>query len=394
MSAPAIVFFCMDQEGHNRRLFRVLAGLTRRDIPCHVFTHQRFAADVRRAGGTFVDLFDRRPLPERSPGLVPNPCRYVVFAGAHTAEVAQEVAVLRPSLVVYDTFAVIGRAVAITLGIPYVNVCAGHNVSPERVPELLTSYPTVAISDECERAVAVLREEHGMEDASPFSYVTGLSPFLNLYSEPPAYLTEEERKPFEPVAFFGSLPGPDEEAPVSDRPWFADRKGLKLYVSFGTVVWHYFAAQAIAALRSISTAVAARPEVDALVSLGGADVDTAVTAELAAPANVRVERYVDQRAVLSQADAFVTHHGLNSTHEAVAGRVPMLSYPFFWDQPSLADRSQQFDLALPLRREEEIPEHLSGAAARLSRGLDNAARWERDVIDQRDAVLERIVTLR
>ena len=388
------VFFCMDQEGHNRRLFRVVAGLARRGVTCHVFTHERFAIDVARAGGTFVDLFAARPLPARSPDLVPNPCRYVVYAGDHTAGVAKEVAALRPSLIVYDTFAVIGRAVALTLGIPYVNVCAGHNVSPDRVPALLTSYPTVAISPACHQAVEVLHDRHGMDDASPFSYVTGLSPFLNVYSEPSAYLTDEERQPFEPVAFFGSLPA-EPPSPASGAAHFREDAELKLYVSFGTVVWHYFADRAIEALRSISAAVATRPEVDALVSLGRGTVSAAVQDELAHPANVCVEDYVDQWSVLGEADAFVTHHGLNSTHEAVFNGVPMLSYPFFWDQPSLARRCQEFDLAVPLE-----PGGVAVDAAleqvacpRMERGLAAARRWELEAIANRESVVDRIVAL-
>ena len=397
-----VAFFCMDQEGHNRRSFRVVAGLARRGVTCHVFTDRRFQADVAAAGGVFVDLFADRPLPARSDDLVPNPCRYVVFAGAHTADVAREVANLRPSLVVYDTFAVIGRAVAITLGIPYVNVCAGHNVSPDRVPQLLESYPHVSISPACHEAVDMLREKHGMEDASPFSYVTGLSPYLNIYSEPAAYLTDEERQRFEPVAFFGSLPA-QLPSPASGATHFSGDTHFKLYVSFGTVVWHYFAPQAIAALRSISAAVAGRPDLSALISLGRGTVSAAVRKELAHPANVRVEDYVNQWSVLGEADAFVTHHGLNSTHEAIFNGVPMLSYPFFWDQPSLARKCQDFDLARPLAPtplgdvdEGDVHAALDQLAADgegLRQGLARAGRWERDVVSQRDAVLHRILGL-
>ncbi len=45
---------------------------------------------------------------------------------------------------------------------------------------------------------------------------------------------------------------------------------------------------------------------------------------------------------------FVTHHGLKSTHEAIWQRVPMISYPFFGDQPALAALCQRLGLAVPL----------------------------------------------
>ena len=38
------------------------------------------------------------------------------------------------------------------------------------------------------------------------------------------------------------------------------------------------------------------------------------------------------------ADAFVTHSGMNSTHEALFHKMSMVSYPIFADQPGLAAR--------------------------------------------------------
>ena len=124
--------------------------------------------------------------------------------------------------------------------------------------------------------MSVLRERYGMDDASPFSYVSGLSPFLNVYCEPPQYLDAEERRVFEPVAFFGSLP-PLEEL---DRGGGHDRRSvfggegraLNVYVSFGTVAWRYYRDEAIDALRALSRSLAAKPDVRAVISLGRADV--------------------------------------------------------------------------------------------------------------------------
>ena len=100
----------------------------------------------------------------------------------------------------------IGHVVGRLLGIPYVNVCAGHNMDPARFVPVLREDPRARDLAELPACVEVLRERHGVDDASPFSYVSGLSPFLNVYCEPPQYLTETERQVFEPVAFFGSLP--------------------------------------------------------------------------------------------------------------------------------------------------------------------------------------------
>jgi len=107
--------------------------------------------------------------------------------------------------------------------------------------------------------------------------------------------------------------------------------------------------------------------------------------------------------VLEEADLFVTHHGLNSTHEAVFHRVPMISYPFFGDQPGLARRCQELGLAIPLTdaprgRLDADAVHATLALferrkSSMRMGLEVARKWEECVIEDREAVLDRVVTL-
>jgi MGT family glycosyltransferase len=406
MKKRHVAFFCMPEPGHFQRLLPLISGLCSRGVRATVLTHRRFMRAVQEVGAEFFDLFLRYPLDEADAESVPVPARYVSFAGTFLEAVEREVVELRPSLIVYDTFAVVGGMVARRLAIPYVNLCAGHNVEPSRFLRMLAEDPRVRISPRCEAAVARLRERHGIADASPFSYVSLLSPFLNLYCEPPEFLTENERQPFEPLAFFGSLSGLEPNTLRRDAakwPFEAPgRRPLTVYVSFGTVVWRYYAREALSALITITGALADVPAVTTIVSLGDADVSRDDLLALT-QGNVQVATYVDQPRLLREADCFITHHGLNSTHEAIANRVPMVSYPFFWDQPALAQRCQVFDLAVPLtgtlRGKVERDQVLAALAALADRrvplmaGLDRAYEWERCVIAGRGAVLERLIHL-
>jgi len=405
MASPTVVFFSMADDGHFHRLRPLIAGLARRGLTAYVFTGRRFAGQVERAGGRFVDLFSACSLEQADDESLPVPCRFVTFAGAHAESVLREAAALEPSLVVHDGFAVIGRVVATALGLPYVNVCAGHNVDPARFRALLATDPRVRLSPRCLRAVELLRERYGFSDASPFSYVAGLSPFLNVYCEPPEYLTDAERRALEPVAFFGSLPSIEDldargegATPLFENPAASTR----VYASFGTVVWWYWVREALAALDAIAEAVEATPEASAVLSLGRATVDPAAARRLARP-HVSVAPYVDQWAILREASVFVTHHGLNSTHEAIFRGVPMISYPFFWDQPALAAKCQELGLAVPLApaaRAPVRPEDVATALAEVGRRrealtarLAEARAWEWRTIEGRDEVLDRIVEL-
>lgn len=385
-----VAVFCMAEDGHFQRLRPVVAGLARRGLAVHVFTHARYAAEVCRAGAAFEDLFRGRELEHGPDAAMPVPCRYVTFAGEHGGSVATELAALRPALVVNDAFAVVGRLAAESLGLPHVQVCAGHALDPARTRAALASDERVRVSRRCRDAVTSLRELHGVADASPFSYVANPSPWLNVYGEPPEFLADDARRALEPVVFFGSLP-PAEELGARRRgeglsSFGPAGRGLRLYASLGTVVWRYWPRVALAALAAVAEATASIPGARAVLSLGRAGPAADDVSVLARP-GVTVEAYVDQWAILQEADVFLTHHGLSSTHEAIWHEVPMLSYPMFWDQPALATKCQELGLALPLvaaPRGEVEPGHVRAAIEELARRagmtrhrLAEARAWEK-----------------
>ncbi|MGH7290740.1 MAG: hypothetical protein ACREJT_05995, partial [Myxococcota bacterium] len=233
-----------------RVVLPVVDALCRHGWTVNVLTHASFRGHVEHAGGRFIDLFARYPLEAADATSRPVPSRYVTFAGVYAERLAADIAGLNPALIVYDTFMVAGPVVGRMLGVPYVNVCPNHALVPARTLAALRDDPRVATSPECWDAVRRLRQIDGMAEAHPFSYVDALSPFLNLYGEPREFLAAEDRAALEPLAFFGCLAPALREggAPAVFPP---RRRGLRLYVSFGTVVWWYFEDVASAALRAI-----------------------------------------------------------------------------------------------------------------------------------------------
>ncbi len=398
----------MADRGHWQRMCSVVSGLGRLDADVFVATHHRFAPDIVAAGGTFVDLFETRSVEAADADSWPYPCRYVTFAATFGEAFADQLKALRPSLVVHDSFAVIGRVAARRLGIPHVAVLSGHNVAPARFLEVLAAHPRVHVSEACNQAVTRLRSECGIVDASPFSYVTNMSPWLNLYCEPPEFLEPQSRAPFEPLAFYGSLP--DDAAPSpgvavrSTTPPFpaSTDHSLNVFISFGTMIWDYRREEALSALRVLSDAVARHGRMRAIISLGLAEVSDAERASIARP-GVVVASYVDQRHVLAHADLFITHHGLNSTHESILHGVPMLSYPFVWDQPGLAATCQGLGLALPLASTPMAPLDPADVACAFARfeaeraplqaALARARSWEAQVVADRPRVLAQLLDL-
>jgi len=90
-----------------------------------------------------------------------------------------------------------------------------------------------------------------MAEAWPFSSVNGRSTALNIYCEPPEFLSPAERRAFEPLAFFGSLPSIEYIEEMLPRPatpnFRPDSQGHRVYISFGTVVRRYYEREALAA---------------------------------------------------------------------------------------------------------------------------------------------------
>jgi MGT family glycosyltransferase len=406
LKRKAVVFFCMFESGHFQRLRPIISGLSESGVSAHVFTHAAFKPHVERAGGIFFDLFSRYPLELADDESIPISSRYVAFAAKYAEEIRRDVANTGASLLINDTFAVIGRVLAPLLDIPRVNVCSGHNLPPARILPVLAKDPRVRTSRACFEAVEVLKNRYGMADASPFSYVSSISPDLNVYCEPPEFLGEDDRRAFEPLAFYGSLPSGDERSGDGPgrgwRPAAGKPDDLKIYVSFGTIIWRYYAADAIRALNTIAAAIAGMKGVEAVISLGRAAVDESRVAGWVRP-NISVESYVNQWEVLRETGAFITHHGMNSTHEAIFHRVPMISYPFFWDQPDMAETCRKYGLAVPLAdspRGEFREDAVRAAFDRLDRereamrtALAGAREWEVAVVAGRPEVHRRILGL-
>ncbi|HDR7801248.1 TPA: UDP-glucosyltransferase [Bacillus tropicus] len=70
-----------------------------------------------------------------------------------------------------------------------------------------------------------------------------------------------------------------------------------------------------------------------------------------APDNFIIASYVPQAEVLSEADIFITHGGMNSVHDAIHFNVPFVIIPHDKDQPMIAQRLTELEAANRLLKE-------------------------------------------
>ncbi|NRR16393.1 macrolide family glycosyltransferase [Bacillus pacificus] len=80
-----------------------------------------------------------------------------------------------------------------------------------------------------------------------------------------------------------------------------------------------------------------------------------------APNNFIIASYVPQTEVLSEADIFITHGGMNSVHDAIHFNVPFVIIPHDKDQPMIAQRLTELEAANRLLKEHVNVQTLSEA---------------------------------
>lgn len=395
--AAVVVAFEMGSPGHLQPMLTVIASLVRAGCTVHVYTTGWMMRMVTDVGAHAHDIYAREPLRQLDRETVPSYLRWVTFAGRHAHALAEEVRGLGPDLILHDSWAPVGAAVAARLGLPRVAVIAAHAQPPRKVVETTYNDFDVRCSVEAMRAARVLRDDFGLQGETPLDLLTTLSPDLNLYGEPPQFLDAALEAEYGPIAFFGSV---WPERPASGLPaceWRTDR--IRLLVSFGTVCWRLFPNEVRATLAAVSHAVAGMDGVEAMIGLGA---DDPAKLSLGGP-HVTVMPLLDQWRALAGASLFMTHHGLNSTHEAIWHQVPMISAPFCYDQPGLARRCQQLGLALPLAEPrvavptpaqvQNVLEHAIDQLPVLGARLAEARTWESSVMAQRPTVIARILRL-
>ncbi|MFD7074327.1 macrolide family glycosyltransferase [Nocardioides sp. NPDC059952] len=115
----------------------------------------------------------------------------------------------------------------------------------------------------------------------------------------------------------------------------------------------------------------------------GTQLDPADLAAL--PGNVEVHSWLPQRAVLAQADAFVTHAGMGGSSEGLMAGVPMVAVPQAADQFMNADRLVELGVARRLDGEDVTAEVLRTAMLEL---LDDPTRVARSAQLRADALAE------
>jgi UDP-glucoronosyl and UDP-glucosyl transferase len=248
------------------------------------------------------------PLWERMPSLPPGQGDVVVVAvifarlnvEAMLPAMSDAIEEWRPDVVVREAAEFASAVAAEAHGVPHVRV----SVSLSYLEELWLGSAAPAL------------DAHRVDLAGRIAE----SPYLTLFLaalDPPAFELARFRDP----AATTSAPPPD---------WLKGDDLPLVYVSFGSVAGSF--PPAVPVFRQALEAVSDLP-VRALLTTGGHDLELGTV-----PANVRVERWVQDAELLPHAAAAVGHGGTGTTLRAMAAGCPLVVVPLFGDQPQNAGR--------------------------------------------------------
>ena len=129
-----------------------------------------------------------------------------------------------------------------------------------------------------------------------------------------------------PSVFSKKLPDKNKDRPL-------------IYISMGTVINDRpdFYGKCIEALKQLNA--------DVIISYGNT-ADPGAYGKL--PDNIKIYPYVDQLEILSKADVFITHCGMNSVSESLYMSVPMVLYPQTGEQFAVARRTVEIGAGILL----------------------------------------------
>ena len=339
-----IAWFCIPAHGHTNPTLGLVRELTRAGHEVYYFSFEMFRAKLEAAGARFIgcDGYDFEMEDKENADRVGKDMAFaaellVSSTLALDEMVARQIETLRPDLIVSDSVAYWGKLTALKYGIPYVSStttfafnrysAAYMRHGAGETLKMLAAMPRI------NRQIKRLREKgypvKGFLDIVQNDNKTNTIVYTSKFFQPRAETFSERYR------FIGPSIRPVEQ-PMEKA---AEKT---VYVSMGTVNQNRtFIRNCIEVLKET--------DCQAIISLGA---DTDRFDDL--PERIRVCEHVDQMAVLSIADAFFTHCGMNSASEGLYFRVPLILFPQTPEQDAVATRAEELGAGLRLRSTEKV----------------------------------------
>ena len=351
-----VLFINAGSEGHINPTIGVVQELISRGEDVVYFTIEAFRERIEQTGATvrtidgqkFIKAFisgGRNHLLERVNGLL------------HTADIVipgvlEQIKGEHFDYIIHDSMFGCGRLLAQILKLPAINSCTSFAETKESFnrtvkdpSENISTEMLKKINDDFQNLTSKINKNYNIIIRSTYEVFCNPAPLTIVY-------TTREFQPFgdvfdETYKFVGPSISSRLTQDHFDLPLIKNERPI--YISMGTVRNETidFYKLCFAALGNTEhTVVMSIGEKTRLSDLG----------EI--PKNFIVKNYLPQIDVLEYTKLFITHAGMNSTHEGLYLGVPLIAIPLSADQPTIADQIAKVGAGVKLKIEDITPSQL------------------------------------
>ena len=335
-----IAWFCIPAHGHTNPTLGLVRELTDAGHEVYYFSFEMFRDKIESAGAVFIGC-DGYDFEMEDKGNADRVGKDKVFATellvsstlALDEMTTKKLGEIRPDIVVSDSVAFWGKLAAMKYGAPYVS-----STTTFAFNRYSAKYMKESAFDIARMLLAMPKIGKQIRRLQEKGYpVKGILDIVqNDNDTQPCAETFSDK-----YHFIGPSIRPIKEP-------FAKTAEKTVYISMGTVNQNReFYRNCIQALGQTDWQV--------IISMG---TNTEHFGHL--PKNIQIFESVDQMAVLSIADAFITHCGMNSASEGLYFRVPLVLFPQTPEQGAVAKRTEELGAGVMLKSisEEDVMDAL------------------------------------
>ena len=356
-----VAFFCIPAHGHTNPMLPVVAELVKRGNTVRFYSFNEFEEKINATGAEFIscDAFLPKLTKREEAGLknvstTEMTIQDIRITLSMDSFLDEEFKTFRPDVVYTDSVCFWGKLNAWKHHVPMV-----VSTSTFAFNQLSSQYMKNTPKELADMIFGLPRISKELKKLEPYGYrVKGALSLVQSDNQTDSIVYTSRR--FQPYAESFSdhyaFVGPSvfsDAVPekAKDRPL--------VYISLGTVINDRpdFYTKCIAALQD--------QKVDVVISCGNA-VNRASLGVL--PDNIHVYPYVDQLDILSKADVFITHCGMNSVSESLYMAAPMVLYPQTSEQKAVARRVMEIGAGTALN-----DDSIDGIRASVQEILCNSA---------------------
>ena len=313
----SIMFFCIPAHGHHNPTFPVVKELVNRGNTVRFYSFNEFKEKVEATGATFIscDAYLAEVTKEVESGEETMSTTDMTIVDLQSTAkmdsfLQKEVEEFKPDVIVSDSVCFWGKLTARKYKIPMVVSTTTFAFNKQSASYMKSSFAEIMDLIKGQKKVkAELKnlEQYGYHEKSIMPLVQN-----DNYTDTIVYATEKYQPFSNTFSKHYAFVGPSVSA-----DYLPDKKNKRplVYISLGTVVSNKpdFYKKCVEALKGEA--------VDVIISCGRV-VDPVSLNGLAE--NVKVYSKVNQLEVLSKANVFLTHNGMNSTSESLYMATPMV----------------------------------------------------------------------